>query len=159
MCGGGFDLSQIFTQFGRNVVELQLGVNFFFRLARDRFLVFDAREAVFIERKAHFERALAQRYVVCLGTGEILHGRSEGLGRQQAYVHLHAVAVPEADLVVALRDDVHQAGKAQQMLGDLLPRLRLDAALARDQDVEVADGFASAAQRPGRRDFFNARNC
>jgi len=25
--------------------------------------------------------------------------------------HLHAVAVPEADLVVALRDDVHQAGK------------------------------------------------
>ena len=67
--------------------------------------------------------------------------------------------MPEADLVLSLRDDVHQARKAEQVLDDFLPRFRLDAAFARDQDVEVADGFAAAAQRPGRRDFFDARSC
>ena len=160
MSGGGFDLSQIFAQFGRNEVELELGVDFFFRLARDRLLVFDAldlRQAVFVQREAHLERALAQGHVVRLRAGEILHGRPKRLRRQQAHVHLHAVAVPEADLVLSLRDHVHQPGKAEQMFDDLLPRFCLDAGFARDQDVEVADGFASAAQRSGGRNFFDAQ--
>ena len=43
------------------------------------------------------------------------------------------------------------------MLGDLFARVvRVAAAFAGDQDVEVADGFASAAQRAGGRDLFDS---
>ena len=88
-----------------------------------------------------------------------MHGRSEGFGRQKAHVHLHAVAVAEADFVFSLRDDVHQAGETEQMFDERLTRFCLDAALAGDQDVEVADSFTSAAQRSGGRNFFDARYC
>ena len=44
------------------------------------------------------------------------------------------------------------------MFDDLLPRFRLDAALARDENIQVADGFAPAAQRTGGRDFLYPRN-
>src|ERR1700737_2448133 len=37
---GGFDLAAIFAQLGRDVVELQLGVNFFFGVAGDAALAF-----------------------------------------------------------------------------------------------------------------------
>ena len=37
---GGVYLAEILTQFGRNVIELQLGVDFFFDSARNRFFVF-----------------------------------------------------------------------------------------------------------------------
>ncbi len=105
--GCGFDLAKILAQFGRDEVELQLGVNFFFGRARDRLLVFERSESIFVKREAHLKRALPQRYVVRLGAGEILHGRSEGLGRQQAHIDLHAIAMPEADFILSLRDDVH----------------------------------------------------
>ena len=37
----------------------------------------------------------------------------------------------------------------------LLPRLVVDATLASDEDVEIADGFAAAAQRSGGRNFLD----
>src|SRR5208282_486902 len=44
------------------------------------------------------------------------------------------------------------------MFDELLPRLALNAALAGNEDIEVADSFASATQRSGRRNFFDPRN-
>ena len=53
-----FNLAQAFTQLGRNVVQLQLGIDIFFRLTGYALLVFEARQAVFIESKAHLQSAL-----------------------------------------------------------------------------------------------------
>ena len=45
------------------------------------------------------------------------------------------------------------------MVGDFLARWSVAAALAGDQNVEIADRFASPAQRTSRCDFLNARRC
>ena len=34
----GIDLAQVLTQFGRNVVQLEFGIDLFFSFSRDRFL-------------------------------------------------------------------------------------------------------------------------
>jgi hypothetical protein len=60
----GIDLAQIFAQLGRNVIELELGVDLFFALAGDRLLGFEIGEAVFVEGVTHLEGALAQGNVV-----------------------------------------------------------------------------------------------
>ncbi len=60
------DFAEILAHFGRDVVEFQLGVNFFFCLPCNRFLAFERGEAVFVERVSHLECALAQGDVVRL---------------------------------------------------------------------------------------------
>src|ERR1700689_5454826 len=45
---GRVDLAEIFANLGRDVVEIQFGVDFFFGLARDRFLAFERGQAVFV---------------------------------------------------------------------------------------------------------------
>ena len=92
-----------------------------------------------------------------LRSGEVLHGGAERFGRQQADVDLHAAAQVEADFVVAAGDDVHE----RRILGDvgdglLAAFFGLVQAPAGDEDVEVAYGFAAAAQRSGGRDLVDA---
>ena len=153
---GGVDFAQIFAQLGRNVVELELGVNLFFGFSRDRFFGVECGQAVLAEGVTHFQRALAQGHVVGLGAGEILHGGAEGFRRQQAHVHLHAAAQTKADFVFAAGDDLHEARKFDDVLDQFFASGVIAAGFAGDQNVEIADGFASAAQRTGGRDFFHA---
>jgi len=47
---GGIDLAEILAQFGWNIVEVQLGVDFFFCFAGNRFSVSRFSETVFVER-------------------------------------------------------------------------------------------------------------
>ena len=100
-------------------VKLELAVDFVFGGAGDALVVVQAKQAVFVEGEAHLQRALAQRDVVVLGAGEVLHGRAVGFRRQQADVHLHAAAQLEADLVVAFGQHVGDAGEAQDLLDEL----------------------------------------
>ena len=44
--GGSIDLAEIFAHFGRDVVEIQLGVDFLFGRSRDGFSAFKFRQAV-----------------------------------------------------------------------------------------------------------------
>ena len=155
---GGLDFSLVFAQLRRNEIELELGVNLLFTLAGHRLVVLQIGQAVFAERETHLQGALAQRHVVRLGAGEVLHGRAKRLRRQQPHIHLHPVALPEADLVLALRDHVHQAGKAQQVLSDLLPRFGLRTGFAGDQDVEVPHRIPPPPQRSCRRDLLDPRH-
>ena len=113
---GGIDLAQVFAQLGRNVVELELGVDFFFSFSCDRFFGVEFGQAVLAEGVSHLEGALAQGDVVGFGAGEILHGSAEGVGRQKADVDLHAAAQSEADFVFAAGDDFHEAGKLDDVL-------------------------------------------
>ena len=91
-----------------------------------------------------------------LRSGEVLHGRAERLRRQQAHVDLHAAAQVEADLVVAAGDDVHQRRILRDVGDGLLAAFFGGAGFAGDQDVEIADGVAAAAQRSGGRDLVDA---
>ena len=98
---GSVDFTQVFAQLGRNVVELELGVDFLFGFSGDRLFGVEFGQAVLAERVAHFQRALAQGHVVGLRAGEILHGGAEGFRRQKTHIHLHAAAQAKADFVFA----------------------------------------------------------
>ncbi len=152
---GSINLAQVLAQLGRNVVELELGVDFFFGLSCDGFLGIEFGQAVLAQGVTHLQGALAQGHVVGFRSGEVLHGGAEGFGRQKAHVHLHAAAQTKADFVFAAGDDFHQAGKLDDVLDQLLAGGVIAAGLAGDQDVEVTNGVASAAQRAGGRYFFH----
>ena len=113
---GGFDLAATLAQLGRNGVKLELAVDLIFRRAAHTFVVVQPKQPVLVQRVAHLERALAQRDVVVLGAGEVLHGGAIGFRRQHAHVHLHAAAQLEADLVIALRQHFLNTGEAQDLL-------------------------------------------
>ena len=151
---GGVDFTEIFAQLGRNVIQLEFGVNLFLGFSRDWFFGVEVGQAVLAEGVTHFQRALAQGHIVGLGAGEILHGCAEGVRRQKAYIHLHASAQTKADLIVSAGDDFHQAGKFDDVVDEVLAGSVIAAGLARNQDVEIADGLASAAQRSRGSYFF-----
>ena len=88
--------------------------------------------------------------------GEILQGGAERVGREQAHIHLHAIALAEADFIFTLRDDFHEAREADEMFDQLLAAGVIHAGFAGDQHIEVADGVASAPQGTGGGDFFDA---
>src|SRR5215813_1593301 len=90
MLVSGFDFTRVFPQFRRDIVKLELGVDLLFRFARHRAVVIQADQAVFTKCEAHLQSALAKRYIVRLRSGEILHGRTEGLRGEGTNVHLHA---------------------------------------------------------------------
>jgi hypothetical protein len=56
-----------------------------------------------------------------LAAGEVLHGGAEGIGREQANVHLHSTAHAKADLVFAACDDVHQSRQLDDVVNQFLP--------------------------------------
>ena len=150
------DFAEILAHLGWNVVELELRVDFFFSFARDRLLTLERGQAVFVQGVAHFQRALAQGDVVGFRSGEVLHGRAERIRRQKPHVDLHAAAQVEADLVVAAGDHVHERRVLRDVSDRLLAVFLVAAGFARDEDVEIAHGFAPAAQRSGGRDLVDA---
>ena len=155
---GGFDFAEVFAHLGRHPVHAQRGVDLFFGGRGHDGAVVEPGQRPLAQRVAHFEGALAQRDVVRLGAGEVLERRAIGFRRKQAHVDLQAVGEMEADLVLAFGDDVVNAGIG----GDVIDRgagVLGRAGRAGDQQVEVAGGFAAAAERAGRCDFFNSRKC
>ena len=153
--GGGFDFAEVFAQLGRHPVHAEGGVDFFFGGGGDDGAIVEAGEGPLAEGVAHLESALAQRDVVGLGAGEVLQRGAVGFGGQQAHVDLQAVAEIEADLVFALGDDAVDAGIGGDVFDGGRGVFRL-AGGAGDEQVEVAGGFAAAAQRAGGRDAFDA---
>ena len=76
-------------------------------------------------------------------------------GAKDAHIHLHAGAQLETDLVLALGQYFQDAGKSQDLFdhGSAPRDLR---AMAGNQDIEIADRLAAAAQGTGRRDLLDA---
>ena len=153
---GGLDLAAVLAQLGRDAVELELAVDFVLGRAGDALVVVQRNSPYSLSVNPILQRALAQRDVVVLGAGEVLHGRAVGFRRQGAHVHLHAAAQLEADLVVALGQHFDDAGKAQDLFDQSGALLVVHAARSGDQHVEIADRLASATQRTGRRDLLDS---
>ena len=153
--GGGFELAAVLAQLGRDVVEVERVVDRLFGFGGDDLVVFEAEESVLAEGEAALDGALAQGDVVMLGAGEVLQrGAVAGAG-EQADVDLQVVAQGEADLVLAAREELVDEGEG----GDVLDGRGDDVGLAGgagDEQVEVADGLAAAAQGAGGGDGLDA---
>ena len=136
--GGGFDFAAVLAQLGRDVVEVEGAVDLLLGGGGDDGVVFEAEQGVLAEREAALEGALAQRDVVDLGAGEVLQrGAVAGAGKQ-ADVDLEVVAEGEADLVLALGEELVD----ERERGDVLDGGGDDVGLAGgagDEQVEVAD--------------------
>src|ERR1700680_1163104 len=91
-----------------------------------------------------------------LAAGEVLQGCAEGIGGKKADVNLHSAAHGKTHLVFAASDDVHQAGQLDDVINQFLPFFIVATSFPGYQDVEIADGFASAAQGSGGSDIFDA---
>src|SRR5581483_9246214 len=64
----------------------------------------------------------------------------------------------EADFVFPTRNDLHQPRQLDDVLNHVLTLGCVATAGTSHQDVEIANGFSSAPQRPGPRDLLNSRN-
>src|SRR5215475_5553296 len=157
MCLGEVDLAQVLAHLGRDIVELELGVDFFFGFSGNRFLAFKSGETVLVQRVAHLQRALAKRDVVGLRSGEVLHGGAEGFGWKQSHVYLHAVAQMKTDLVISARDDIHQRRIFRDVIDGFLASGLGATGFACDQDIEIAHSFTSTAKGTSGSDLVDAR--
>ncbi len=93
---------------------------------------------------------MAQCDVVVLAAGEILQRGAIALGGQGAQIYLQVfVAVLDAGFVGAFAEHFLHLG----MRDECFERIRR--AGSGDQEIEIADGFASAAQAAGGSDFFD----
>src|SRR5579883_100445 len=142
---GGLDFAVVFAQLGRNPVEAQGGIDFFFGSTGDEGAVIHAREGVFAEGVSAFEGTLANGDVVHFGAGEVLQGCAVGVFRKQAHVYLKTSAKAKADFVLAFGDEVHDEGIGGGVFDGGLD-FPFRAGASGNEDVEVADGFTSTTE-------------
>ena len=147
------DFAEILAHFRRNVVELQLGVNFLFSLSRNRLLAVECGQAVLVQRVTHLQRSLAQGHIVGFRSREVLHSCSERIRRQQAHVDLHSAAQVEADLVVAAGDHIHERRILRHVRNGLLSSFFGGAGFSGNENVQVPHCLASSPQGSRRRDL------
>src|SRR6202012_5048829 len=153
--GGGFDFAAVFTQLGRDPVEVECAVNVLFGCGGDLGAVVEAGGRVLAERVAALERTLAHGDVMHLGAGEVLQRGTEGSTRQQTDVHLQTASQVKTDLVLTPGDELRYGRIGGGVLdggGDSL----FFAGGAGDEHVEITDGGAATAQRTGGCDAFDA---
>ncbi len=153
--GGGFEFAGVFAQLGWDVVEVEGVVDVGFGCGGDDDVVFDAEESVLVQGEAAFDGALAKGYVVHLGAGEVLEGGSVAGAGEEADVDLEIVAEGEADFVLAFGEELVDEGQG----GDVFDGGGDDVGLAGragDEEVEVADGLAAAAEGAGGGDLVDA---
>ena len=84
-CGcGRLDLAAHLAQLGRHPVEAERLVDLFLVARRRPRVVGDAKQPVFVQLEAQADGAIAQRDVVRLRAGEVLHARRRGSRRRPA---------------------------------------------------------------------------
>ena len=109
------------------------------------------RDAVLRDREAAALRLFPQLHVVLLGAGEVLEQVAEALRLDDAQVELEAFARDDGGLRLALCYHVEHPGERGEVCYQ-------SGGVARGRDqVDVLEGLAAAAQRPGLRDAHRAR--
>ena len=97
-----------------------------------------------------------KRDVVLLRAGEIEQRRAEAFLFKQAHIHLQAAAEHELTLFSPCASFCSMPGYFRNMFGDGVDVLLFVVPGPHGhQQIEIADGFASAPQRSRRRDRFD----
>ena len=148
---GGFDLTAVLAQLGRNVVEVQRVINVGFGRGSHDLVVLKTEQGILTQAEAALDGALAQADVVVLRAGEVLQCGAVAGARQQAHVDLEIVAQGEADLVLALGQQLVNEGQSGHMLHGGSDHIGL-AGRAGDEQIEVAYRLLAAAQGTRGRD-------
>ena len=155
--GGHFDLAAVLAHLRGNVVEPQLAVNLLLCFSGDLLVVLQCEQSVFIQCVSHFKRALAKSYVVDLDPVKYcMAAPKESGGKVRT-----STCIPLRNLKLTLFSPF---ARTSVMPGTEIISVNQCSALllvrhssAGNKQVEVADGFASAAQGTGRRDLVDAR--
>ena len=159
---GGVDLAAHLAQLRRHPVEAERGVDVLFALAGDAAVVRDAEQAVFVQLEAEADRAVAQRDVVRLGSGEVLQRGAAALGRHEPQVGLEPALEEDARLRLAVAEHaldrrvgdevVHQRGPARRWrAGRDRRRSRSRAAGCRPPRSSAGRALAQVLLQRGRR--------
>ncbi len=145
----GFELAAVLAQFRRNVRQADGREHGPFRLAGDALA--PAEHAVLVDLEAAGVRDAAQPDVVRLAAGEIIQRRAEALLGHDAHVHLQPVA--QYDRGARRPGRERRRGFVEPAEGGI------DAGAGRraDDDVQVADRLAAAAETAGDFDAGDAR--
>ena len=108
----GFDLAAVFAQLRRNPVRGRARRTLLPRFRRRRAASLSTRNRPYsLSVRPSFKRAAAQRDVVLLAAGEILHGRAVAFMRERAQVHLQAFeAILNAGFVGAFAEHAVRLG-------------------------------------------------
>ena len=155
---GGLDFAGHFAKFRLDVIEAELGVDFFFGLSRDYLAAFQRGHGVFVQGPAHIEGAAAERDVVGLRAGEIKESCAEVFLCEHTDVYLKSAAEQDADFVFTVREGLIDSRILQNVFGDgIHVFLLVLSGTHSDQEVDVAYGFASPAKRAGGSDGFDCR--
>ena len=136
---GGLDFTAVLAQLRRHRLEVQRGVDVLLAGARDPLLVLDAIEPVLVQLQAAPQGAVAQRDVVRLRPGEVLHRRPQAVAWHQPQVGLESAPEQHAGLRLAVREDAFH----QHVAGEAIHQRRRRAG---GEDVDVAAGVAAPAQ-------------
>lgn len=145
---GGFELAQIFPQFGWDEVEAELLEDFGFVATGDEefgiagfFL--GSEQAVFVESEATFDGAVTHDDVVLLAAREIHLGEGKFAVGHDAEVGLEATFQQDAGFGFAFGQDLGDTGLAGEIVKDA------DGMFAGGQKVQVANDFLAAAETAG----------
>ena len=110
-------------------------------------------QSVLVEAHSLPDRAFAQPNIVLLASGEIQQRGAEAVKRNNTKIDLHATLGKNARLGVALSEHARDLGARAEQLHQLCAIGR------RCQNVDVADGLASATQAAGVGDLLHELQC
>ena len=122
---GGLDFAAVLAQLGLDPRHAERAVDAFLGVAGDSCSSASTRNRPYsFNFRPALNRAVAQRDVVGLGAGEVLHGGAAALARHQPQVGLIAAAQPDARLRVALAEHALDARVGDEHVHQRLGRRR-----------------------------------
>ena len=153
-----FDLAAVLAQFRRNVLQAERLIHFLFSITKgfaggldDGLVLVDRAERVFIEAEPLIERDLPHLDVVLQAAGEIIERRAPTRLRQNANIHLQAGEQFNRALGRSVTKDAGNVVHVYEALHDW------SRIIAGDENVNITDCFASAADAAGQRAFLRFR--
>ena len=133
----GVDLAAHLAELRRNPLEAERRVDVLLALAGEPAVVVDREQSVLVQFEAEADRAVAQRDVVALGSGEVLHGGAAAVGGDEPEIGLETALQEHARFGLALAEHAFDEAVVHEVVHQRRRR-------ARCEQIEIAAGVAAA---------------
>jgi hypothetical protein len=141
----GLDLAPHLAQLRWNPVEAERGIDVLLALAGHLHVVRGPEQSILVQLEALADRAIAQRDVVRLRSGEVLHRGAAAVGRDEPEVGLKSALDEHARLRVAVSEHALDEAVLHEVVHQRWRR-------SRGEQVQVAAGVAPPPQAADRLD-------